>query len=359
MPVIKKLYIHTGILFLLIYSPIQMKTKSTTIRQYAIFKSFGAENQELKNSIVVNYNRIGQKIDSTLYSHSIPLSKRYIYVTGPDEGVKLEKTYDKEVILSYRFSYNLDGNRISTELFGIEDTLFWKEYNKYDRENRIVKKIRYSPGKAINIEKTHEKERPGKLIWGENYNYDSTGTILKKEEVYDGYILEATTFDIDSLGIPKKRGEYFDPSVIFRTIYFHNEFGQLINEITTERLGKSQESKSHKYDGLGRRIKTIIYNSDGLPIKKVNKVYLELDLRISETHTDSSGSILSEIETRLDQENRPFVQAIIDEKGRLTEKRVFKYDFQGRIVSLKSYDMLRRGKDDQEIPITIMTYEYE
>ena len=35
------------------------------------------------------------------------------------------------------------------------------------------------------LEKTHEKERPGKLIWGENYNYDSTGTILKKEEVYE------------------------------------------------------------------------------------------------------------------------------------------------------------------------------
>jgi hypothetical protein len=53
------------------------------------------------------------------------------------------------------------------------------------------------------------------------------------------------------------------------------------------------------------------------------------------------------------------VQAVIDEEGRLTEKRVFKYDINNRVASIKSYDMLRRGKDDQEIPITVMTYEYE
>ncbi|HJM34363.1 MAG TPA: hypothetical protein QF697_07290, partial [Candidatus Marinimicrobia bacterium] len=182
---------------------------------------------------------------------------------------------------------------------------------------------------------------------------------LEKEEIYDGYVLEVTTFDIDSLGIPQKRGEYFDPSVIFRTMYFHNEFGQLVSEITVERLGKSQESKSYEYDGFGRRIKTIVYNSDGLLMGTINKIYRELDSRITEVRADSSGSAFMEIETRLDQENRPFVQAVIDEEGRLTEKRVFKYDINNRVASIKSYDMLRRGKDDQEIPITVMTYEYE
>ena len=222
-----------------------------------------------------------------------------------------------------------------------------------------MKKIRYSPGGAINTENLSAQGRPGKLIWGENYNYDSTGTVLEKEEIYDGYVLEVTTFDIDSLGIPQKRGEYFDPSVIFRTMYFHNEFGQLVSEITVERLGKSQESKSYEYDGFGRRIKTIVYNSDGLLMGTINKIYRELDSRITEVRADSSGSAFMEIETRLDQENRPFVQAVIDEEGRLTEKRVFKYDINNRVASIKSYDMLRRGKDDQEIPITVMTYEYE
>ena len=359
MTVLEKFPVYTTIFFLLGASPVQMKTKSTTIRLYSIFESFGAETQELKNSTIMNYNRQGQLTDSTLYTHSIPLSKKYIYVTGPEEGVRLQKTYDKQVILSYHFIYNLAGNRISTALYGVEDTLFWKEYFKYDDKNRLVKKIRYSPGSAINPENLSAQERPGKLIWGENYNYDSTGTVLEKEEIYDGYVLEVTTFDIDSLGIPQKRGEYFDPSVIFRTMYFHNEFGQLVSENTVERLGKSQESKSYEYDGFGRRIKTIVYNSDGLLMGTINKIYRELDSRITEVQADSSGSAFMEIETRLDQENRPFVQAVIDEEGRLTEKRVFKYDIQNRVVSIKSYDMLRRGKDDQEIPITVMTYEYE
>ena len=359
MTVLEKFPIYTTIFFLLGTNPVQMKTKSTTIRLYSIFESFGAETQELKNSTILNYNRQGQLTDSTLYTHSIPLSKRYIYITGPEEGVRLQKTYDKKVILSYHFTYNLEGNRISTALYGVEDTLFWKEYLKYDINNRLVKKIRYSPGMAINSENLTVREQTGELIWGENYNYDSTGTMLEKEEIYDGYILEVTTFNIDILGVPQKRGEYFDPSVIFRTMYFHNEFGQLVNEITVERLGKSQESRSYEYDGFGRRKKTIVYNSDGLPIKTINKIYRELDSRITEVQTDSAGSVFMEIETRLDKENRPFVKAIIDEKGRLTEKQVYKYDIKNRVASIKSYDMLRRGKNDQEIPITVMTYEYE
>jgi hypothetical protein len=150
MTVLEKLPVYTTIFFLLGARSAQVKPKKITIRLYSIFESFGAETQELKNSTIMNYNRKGQMTDSTLYTHSIPLSKKYIYVTGPEEGVRLQKTYDKKVILSYHFIYNLEGNRISTALYGVEDTLFWKEYFKYDDKNRLVKKIRYSPGSAIN-----------------------------------------------------------------------------------------------------------------------------------------------------------------------------------------------------------------
>ena len=358
MTTLEKFRIYMIILFFMINNIIYTNSK-TTIRLYSIFESFGAETQELKNSTIINYNSLGQIIDSTLYNHSIPLSKKYIYITGPQEGVRLQKSYDKKIILSYHFTHNLEGNKISTALYGIEDTLFWKEFYKYDIENRLIKKIRYSPGKLINKEKLSDLEHSGQLIWGENYNYDSTGTVLEKEEIYDGHLLEITTFNIDSSGVPKKQSEYFDPSVISRTIFFHNEFGQLVNQMTVEKLGKSQESISYEYDGFGRRIKTIIYNSDGLPIITISKIYRDLDLRITEIQADSSGTSFKEVETRLDKENRPFVQAVIDEKGRLTEKRIFKYDIQNRVISIKSYDMLRRGKNDQAIPITVMTYEYE
>ena len=58
------------------------------------------------------------------------------------------------------------------------------------------------------------EKKYGALIWGEIYDYDSTGQILEKKEIYDNYILEITRFKIDSLNQTKKIDEYFDPSVI-------------------------------------------------------------------------------------------------------------------------------------------------
>jgi hypothetical protein len=41
------------------------------------------------------------------------------------------------------------------------------------------------------------------------------------------------------------------------------------------------------------------------------------------------------------------------------EKNVYSYDEKGRIVQIKQYDMIRRWRDDQKIPVKVMTYEYE
>lgn len=359
MIIIKKLFFALTTISITLFSSIEMAPIKTTIRLYSIYESFGAQTQELKKSTEINYNSLGKALDSTLYNHSIPLSEKYVYVTGPSEGVRLHKTYDRKKILSYRFIYNSAGQRISTALHGADDSLFWKEFFKYDNQNRLIKTIRYNPNRAINSENMLQKDQSGKLIWGENYNYDSTGTILEKEEVYDGHVLEVSNYRIDNVGVPEKKAEYFDPSVIFRTIFFHNEFDQLINETTVGRFGKSEGSKSYEYDGFGRIIKSNYYNSNGLLTETLKREYREMDFRISEFRIDSSGSTISEIETRLDVESRPFIKALIDNQNRLTEKQVFHYDKLNRVISIKSYDMLRRGKNDNEIPMTVTTYEYE
>ena len=59
-----------------------------------------------------------------------------------------------------------------------------------------------------------------------------------------------------------------------------------------------------------------------------------------------------------DHDDIYFVEAIIDENKRLIEKKVYKYDTYDRVSSIKTYDMLRRGKNDNEIPKTLITYEY-
>ena len=99
---------------------------------FHIFENFGTETQELKNSITLSFNTVGLMIDSTIYSHTIPLSKKYVYVSGANEGLKLKRNYDKEKILSYRFQYDINGNRIRTDLYGHNDSLYWIQYQKYD-----------------------------------------------------------------------------------------------------------------------------------------------------------------------------------------------------------------------------------
>ena len=72
--------------------------------------------------------------------------------------------------------------------------------------------------------------------------------------------------------------------MIFRTTYLHNEFGQIINEITVERYGKSLESRDYDYDNFGNKIKTNIYGSSGLLIEKLKTIHYELKQRLTKVH---------------------------------------------------------------------------
>ena len=169
-----------------------MGNKATTIKLFHVFESFGTQTQELKNSVIINFDSNGFVVDSTIYSHTLPLSEKYVYVSGPNEGLKLRRNYDEEMILSYRFENDKQGNRISTELFGTGDSLYWRQYQKFDSNGKIIKRIRYNPIEAINPEMVFGEEQSENMIWGEDYSYDSTGSVLEHKEVYDNYILIIT-----------------------------------------------------------------------------------------------------------------------------------------------------------------------
>lgn len=334
--------------------------RTTTIKVFHVFESFGTETQELKNSIVLSYDTKGFLTDSTIYSHTLPLSEKYIYVLGPYEGLKLQRSYDREMVLSYRFEHNKFGNRISTTLFGTGDTLYWKEFQKYDDRGNLIKRIRYNPIEAVNPQMMSIKDKPGEMIWGESYNYDSTGTVLEHKELYNNYVLVITTYDLDSLNIPKKRGEYFDPSVMFQTIFFHNDVGQLTHEVSVGRLGQSIGSKAFEYDILGRRIKMTVYNKNGVIEETLNTVFDDDNFKTYDYYSDSILKLASMREVLLDNQGRTYIEAILDGEERVLEKNVYYYDEKGRIAQIKQYDMIRRGRhDDRAIPIRINTYEYE
>jgi len=332
----------------------------TTIKVYHLFEQISIPTQELKNSIVINFNDRGLVSDSTIYSHTTPLNKKYVYVSGENEGLKLKHTFKKEMILSYLFNYNKAGKKISTTLIGSDNKILWKEFLKYDSNENLVKKLKYDPSKATNPEMMVNSENTYDMTWAEIYNYDSTGTILERKELYNNYILSITTFDIDSSKIAKKKSEYFDPSIIFQTTYFHNFKKQINHEISVDRFGKSLGSKMFEYDFMGRIIKTKIYNESGLIKHTLNTIYDDDNLKRLYYYTDSSLNRRLIKEVILNDLHNKYIEIKLEGNEKVLEKEVYYYDEKNRISRIKIYDMVRKEKDNNhEIPIMLHTYEYD
>ena len=263
-------------------------SSKTTIKVYHLFEQVGGPTQELKNSVVINFNDRGLMSDSTIYSHSTPLSQKYVYVLGDDEGLKLKHTFKKEMILSYLFKYNKKGKRVSTTLIGNNNEILWIEFLKYDSNENLIKRLKYDPSKAINPEMMMNSENLNEITWAEIYSYDSTGTTLEKKELYNNYVLSVTTFEIDSLKKANKKSEYFDPSVIFQTTYFHNNEKRINHEISVDRFGKSLGSKMFEYDFMGRITKKKIYDKSGLLNHTISTLYDDSNLKQFYYYSDSS-----------------------------------------------------------------------
>ena len=60
------------------------KPNTKIIKSYSITQNFGTETRELSQSTVVRYNSKNQLVDSTLYIHNVPLSKKYDYIDFKD-----------------------------------------------------------------------------------------------------------------------------------------------------------------------------------------------------------------------------------------------------------------------------------
>ncbi len=332
---------------------------SVTIKVYHVFESFGTETQELKFSTVMNYNKKKLMVDSTIYSHDIPLSEKYVYVTGEDEGLKLQRSYDKKIVLSYKFEYDNLKRKTNTSLYGSNDSIYWTEHYKYDDNNFLYKLIRFDPKKAINQEMV-EDSKNGEIVWAEKYLYFDDGKGFEHRELYNNYCLTITSYHFDSQKTPIKQKEYFDPSVIFQTIYFHNKKGNLTHETTTGYLGISLGSKAYEYDMYDRKTKKFLYNEKGELEKTYNTVIDDESHVFYDYYSDSLVNFSAIKETRLDSKGRVFIKSVLDGQDKLLEKNVYYYDENERIVEIKKYDMVRRSiSRAYQVPIQVHTYEYD
>ncbi|SVA07175.1 uncharacterized protein METZ01_LOCUS60029 [marine metagenome] len=333
--------------------------RTMTVKTYSITQNFGTETRELEHSTVVRYNSNDRILDSTLYAHNIPLNSKYAYVSGPRDGVRLLRTHNRDLLMQFKYEYDLNGQLVSRALHTQKDSLKWKEFYKFDELMRIQKRIRFDPSRAINNKKGQSAKDPGHLVWGEIFSYDSTGLVLEHKELYDGFVIEITTYRIDSLGNSNKNQEYFDPSLMFRTTYKYNPSGSLKDEISVGRFGRAFKSKNYEYDLYGRNIKVNTFQSDGILIETLNRVYHDTESRITEIQVDSSKKLISRREIHLNRYQRPVVEEHFDDKSRLIQRRNMSYDSKGWLIQIHDYNMLRPGKDDEIIPISIITYEYE
>ena len=349
------------ILCLILFQFVILVGSSNTkvIKSYSISKNFGTETRELSQSTIVRYNSKKQLLDSTLYIHNIPLSKKYSYIDFKDRR-SLQKLEGVERLMHFKYEYNLEGNLVSKQLYGSkDDSLKWKEFYKYYSNGKLWKIIRFDPSKVNESNKlegllVNDKNMP----WGESFDYDKNGKIKEHKEFYAGFVIEHTIYDLDSSGAVVVKEENYDPSIMRKTTYSYNDKGN-INEIIESRRGYSIGSKKYEYDAIGRINKIIYFNMNGDQEKTITKLYEDDMKRETKIITDASKKLIRRVESRNNSKNKKIIQATFDDKSRLIQKKTIGYDNKGRLARIHDYDMLKPSEGGKPILINIITYEYD
>tara|TARA_B100001564_G_scaffold358842_1_gene378638 strand:- start:934 stop:2004 length:1071 start_codon:yes stop_codon:yes gene_type:complete len=352
--------INSILCFILFQFVILIGGSSTkVIKNYSISKNFGAETRELSQSTVVRYNVKKQLLDSTLYIHNIPLSKKYSYINFKDRR-SLQKLEGVERLMHFKYKYNLQGDLVSRELYASkDDSLRWKEFYKYYSNGKLWKIIRFDPSKVNTSNKlkgllVDDKNMP----WGESFDYDNDGKIKEHKEFYAGFVIEHTIYDTDSSGAVIIKEENYDPSIMRKTTYSYNNNGD-ISEIINSRRGFSIGSKKYEYDAIGRITKIVHFNMNGDQEKTITKLYENDMRRETKIITDATKKLIRRVESQNNSQNKRIIQATFDDKSRLTQKKTIGYDDRGRLSRIHDYDMLKPSGGGKPILINIITYEYD
>jgi hypothetical protein len=335
------------------------KLNVKTIKSYSISQNFGSETRELSKSIVVRYNSKNQFIDSTIYIHNVPLSKKYDYVNYKDRH-SLQKLNQAERLMHFKYDYDLKGNLVSKQLYGSnDDSLRWREFYKYYSNGNLWKIIRFDPSKVNQTNKlTNLIPDDEYMPWGESFEYNDSGKIKEHKEFYSGFIIEHTTYDIDSSGSIIVKEENYDPSIMKKVTYSYDDNGN-IDEIVNSRRGYSLSSLKYQYDKKNRVSKIIHFNLSGDIEKTETILYDEINNRHTKIITDATKKLIRRIESKRNSRNKIIIQATFDNKSRLIQKRTIGYDSNGYLSRIHDYDMLKPSEDANPILINIITYDYD
>ena len=335
------------------------RNNTKIIKSYSISQNFGTETRELSQSTIVKYNSQRQALDSTIYIHNIPLSKKYSYIDYRDRQ-SLQKLEGIERLMHFKYDYNIGGKLVARHLYsGNNDSLKWREFYKYYSNGNLWKIIRFDPSKVNMSNKLDGLDNDNEnMPWGESFDYNDDGKIKEHKEFYDGYIIEHTVYDNDSSGNIFIKEENFDPSIMKKITYSYNDNGN-VDQIINSRRGFSISSEKFEYDETGRVSRIIYYNMDGNIEKTITNLYDEKLGRETKILTDASKKLIRRIEYRINSQNKKIIQATFDDKSRLIQKKTIGYDKHGNIARVHDYDMLKPSEQGKPILINIITYEYD
>ena len=335
------------------------RNNTKIIKSYSISQNFGTETRELSQSTIVRYNSKRQMLDSTIYIHNIPLSKKYSYIDYKNRQ-SLQKLEGIERLMHFKYDYNIGGKLVTKHLYSAnDDSLKWREFYKYYSNGNLWKIIRFDPSKVNMSNKLDGLNTDSEnMPWGESFDYNDDGKIKEHKEFYAGFIIEHTVYDNDSSGNIFVKEENFDPSIMKKITYSYNDDGN-VDQVISSRRGYSIGSEKFKYDEAGRVSRIIHYNMDGNLEKTITNLYDEKLGRETKIITDASKKLIRRIEYRINSLNKKIIQATFDDKSRLIQKKTMGYDKYGNIARVHDYDMLKPSEQGKPILINIITYEYD
>lgn len=324
------------------------------IKHYHVAVSDEEQVNELTGMAHVFYSKSGAILDSTNYSFIVPLSEKYAYINGKQEGLQLLRKMDKEVINRYVYNYNLNGALDHLTCYIKDDKIQWKEFYKYSPDGLLIKSIRFNPDKA------KPKSKPSlskKSTWGEVFVYDTTGSIMTHEEYYDEYLIEKHTYRLDKKNNSSHLHEYYDPSFIQKTEYKYNELGKVHHKLVVENRGVSVKSITYDYDGFGRLNKTISFNEDGLVQDSTIWSYKK-EQTISVQYNDM-GYIHRRHMREYSSDQKLLHKIDYDGVGNVLFKQAFSYSKEGLLNMVRSFDPHHPNRTNDIIPLNVSIFEYD
>lgn len=346
------IFVSMGTIFA--QQPIQQKI----IKHYHVVVSDNNQVKELTGLAQIHYLSDGSILDSTNYSYVTPLSEKYAYVGGSEEGLQLLRKMDKEIIDRYLYEYNLDGVLENIICTGKTNQILWKEFYKYSPNGVLLKTIRFNPDKAEPQQSMVRLKKQNQISsWTEAFVYDTTGTMMEHQEFYDEFLIERTTYRLSESGKQTLLQEYYDPSLIQKSIYKFNELGKIKHQLIVENQGISVKSITFSYDGFGRQNKTITFNEDGLVQDSIKWVYKQ-NQAIS-THYNEMGYIHRQFIYDFDSHIKLLKERQYDGAGNLLFKQIYSYSENDRLFMIRKFNPNHPNRTNDKIPLNVSIFEYD